>query len=108
VIRSERSRSFWSILAGAALFTVFSIQLAALWIFRGHAIIGDTTFAILVPIDLGLLIVAVLLPSLTRFKMTGLEAELSVPKPKEALAAGIPTEIGFGSSRPMFGLEPRP
>jgi hypothetical protein len=52
---------------------------------------------VLVPICLGLVVVSILLPSLSKLKLTGLEAELSQPTAKEALASGPKGEIGFGS-----------
>jgi hypothetical protein len=51
------------------------------------------------PILLGLFGVALLLPWLSRLKMTGLEAELSTPGPKESVGGGPKGEIGFASSR---------
>lgn len=51
------------------------------------------------PILLGLFGVALLLPWLSRLKMTGLEAELSAPGPKESVGSGPKGEIGFASSR---------
>jgi hypothetical protein len=57
---------------------------------------------VLAPVCLGLLVVSVLLPSLTKLKLTGLEAELSEPKPK-AVAGGPKGQIGFDRSYPGPG-----
>ena len=87
--------------ASIFLAIIFLTQLIALWIFRLRTEkITDTMLTVLVPILLGLIVVAVLLPWLSRLKMTGLEAELSEPTPKESLSSGPKGEIGFSSASP--------
>ena len=101
LIRRERARSRTSFLASFFLAVVFLAQLVALWILRFRTDkIPDAMLTVLVPILMGLMVVAVLLPWLSKIKMTGLEAEMSEPKPKEALASGPKGEIGFGSASP--------
>lgn len=101
LIRREKARSRASRFASVFLAIIFLTQLIALWILRFRTnIITDTMLTVLVPILLGLIVVAVLLPWLSRLKMTGLEAELSEPTPKESLPSGPKGEIGFGSASP--------
>ncbi|HET7199679.1 MAG TPA: tetratricopeptide repeat protein [Burkholderiales bacterium] len=72
-----------------ALASVFLLQLIILWILRLVTVkISESAIMVLVPILLGLLVVAVMLPWLRRLKLTGLEAELNEPKPKDTLVAG--------------------
>jgi hypothetical protein len=61
-------------------------------------IVTGTMLTIVVPLCLGLIVVSVLLPSLTRLKVTGLEAELSQQQGKETPASGPKGQIGFSSS----------
>lgn len=85
----------------AFLCAVLLSQLGLLWwLFLTSTRVSSAAFAALLPILLGLLVVATLLPWLSRLKLTGLEAELSVPKPKDSLSSGPKGEIGFGSSAP--------
>jgi tetratricopeptide (TPR) repeat protein len=101
LIRREKARSRASLFATIFLAIIFLTQLIALWILRFRTDkIPDTMLTVLVPILLGLMVVAVLLPWLSRLKMTGLEAELSEPTPKEALPSGPKGEIGFSSASP--------
>lgn len=99
LIRKEKARSRASFFASTFLAIIFLAQLIALWILRFRTDrVTDTMLTVLVPILLGLMVVAVLLPWLRRLKMTGLEAELSEPTPKESLTSGPKGEIGFSSA----------
>jgi len=72
-------------------------QLLAIWyLFLAATRISETTVMVLVPLLLGLLIVSVMLPWLNRIKLTGLEAEMSEPKPKESLDLGPKGSIIMG------------
>lgn len=80
---------------------IILIQLGALWYFYLHdKQVSDTVFTVVVPLLLGLLLVAVLLPWLTKFKVSGFEAELSEPEPRSSLASGPKGQIGFHSPPP--------
>ena len=100
-LRQEKAHLRAGSFASTVLALVVIIQLTALWYFRLWTnSISDTTLTVLVPILLGLLVVALLLPWLTRLKITGIEAELSTPQPKEALATGPKGAIGFNKISP--------
>src|SRR5262249_28067692 len=72
-IRQERARTRASLFASALLALVLLAQLIALWALRVWTDkVNETTLTVLVPVLLGLLVVAILLPWLTRLKMTGL------------------------------------
>ena len=59
----------------------------------------------MIPLLLGLLVVAVLLPSLNKLKLPGgFEAEIS--EKKEAISSGPKGDIGFGSSLPIISPGP--
>ena len=97
-LRSRRLASF-------SLAAVILLQLGLLWWWRlqyhlddKNAIVTGTMLTVLVPVCLGLIVVSVLLPSLTKLKLTGFEAELSQQQGKEALASGPKGQIGFSSS----------
>ncbi len=99
LLRREQRLSRSTFLAGALLGVIFLAQLVGLWIlFLVTDQITETMLTVLVPILLGLMVVAVLLPWLSRLKITGLEAELSEPRPRESLASGPKGAIGFGSA----------
>ena len=103
MMREETIRSRASLVSSLVVGVVALGQLAGLWFVRLRGgPVSDVMITVLVPVCLGLLVVSVLLPSLTKLKLTGIEAELSEPKPK-AVAAGPKGEIGFGrgSSAPV-------
>ena len=92
-------------LASFSLALLISVQLALLWWWRleygvdeKKAVVTGTMLTVLVPVCLGLIVVSILLPSLTKLKLTGLEAELSQQGGKETLASGPTGQIGFGPS----------
>jgi Flp pilus assembly protein TadD len=93
-------------LASLTLSAIILGQLALLWWWRlkygvdeKHAVVTSTMLTVLVPLCLGLVVVSILLPSLTKLKLTGgFEAELSQPQAKDTLASGPKGQIGFGSS----------
>ena len=97
ILRENKLRSRASLAASLVVGVVVLCQLIALWVMHwaNDKLVTSTMITVLVPICLGLLVVAVLLPSLTKLKLTGLEAELSEPKPK-AVASGPKGNIGFG------------
>ena len=97
----EQKRS--RLLASLTLSGIILAQLVLLWWWRlkygvdeKHAMVTSAMITVLVPVCLGLIVVSVLLPSLTKLKLTGLEAELSQPPAKETLASGPKGQIGFG------------
>jgi len=50
---------------------------------------------VLVPICLALIVISVVLPFLTKLKVTGVEAEISQPERKEGLSSGPKGDIKF-------------
>jgi tetratricopeptide (TPR) repeat protein len=99
MIREEKTRRKASLMASMVVGIAALCQLGGLWYLRlqggDKSVVTPVMITVLVPVCLGLLVVAVLLPSLTKLKLTGLEAELSEPKPS-AVAAGPKGQIGFG------------
>jgi tetratricopeptide (TPR) repeat protein len=82
---------------------VILVQLAALWYYKlAGDKISNEVFMVAVPLLLGLLVVTMLLPWITKFKVTGFEAELSEPEPHSSLATGPKGEIGFRSPSPTL------
>jgi tetratricopeptide (TPR) repeat protein len=103
-LREERAQARASGWISALLALVLLVQLGGLWALRVWTDkVAETTLAVLVPVLLGLLVVALVLPWLTRLKMTGLEAELSEAKPREALPTGPQGDVGFGNIAPKSG-----
>jgi tetratricopeptide (TPR) repeat protein len=100
-LRQETAHVRANRFASTLLALVVIIQLIAIWYFRIWTnSISETMVTVLVPILLGLLVVALLLPWLTRLKVTGIEAELSTPQPKETLATGPKGDMGFSKISP--------
>jgi tetratricopeptide (TPR) repeat protein len=81
------------------LAAIFLLQILLIWIvFLNSTKISQGTMIAIVPLLLGLMLVSILLPWLSRLKLQGLEAVLSEPKPKETLAAGPKGEVGFDTA----------
>jgi hypothetical protein len=60
------------------------------------------------PLLLGLFTISALLPTLSKLKLPGFEAEISDPKsPDPAISSGPRGDIKFGSSMPTVDAEPR-
>lgn len=73
---------------------IFLAQLILVWIlYLKTEKITLVSISVLVPILSGLLIISILLPWLSKFKMSGIEAELSARNPKENLATGPKGEM---------------
>ena len=110
LIQQEKIRARASTVASSVVGFVVFLQLVAIWTLRwwyrggDTALVGTTMITVLVPVCLGLLVVSVVLPWLSKLKLAGLEAELSEPKPKDALASGPKGEIGFGNASRTIGL----
>ena len=110
LIQQEESCSRASKVASYTVGFVVLVQLVAIWMLRWlygageSAIVTTTMITVLVPVCLGLLVVSVVLPWLSKLKLTGLEAELSETKPKEALASGPRGEITFANASRTIGL----
>ncbi|WP_377155830.1 tetratricopeptide repeat protein [Roseateles sp. UC29_93] len=101
LLRQERKPTGASRVASVFLCVVLLAHLGALWwLFIASDRVSATVFAALLPLLLGLLVVACLLPWLSRLKLTGLEAELSVPKAKDTLASGPEGALRFGDETP--------
>jgi tetratricopeptide (TPR) repeat protein len=88
LMRSSRAASYF-------LCAVLLAQLVGLWFLFMNGRISPTVFAALQPVLTGLLIVASVLPWLSRLKLTGLEAEIAIPNAKDALAVGPRGDINF-------------
>jgi len=87
LIKSSRSSSVF-------LTSIFLMQLVFIWIvYFNTTKITSGMVSVLVPVLSGLLIISVLLPWLSRFKLSGIEAELNNPNPKESLASGPKGEM---------------
>jgi tetratricopeptide (TPR) repeat protein len=110
LIQQEKARSKTSAFASFIVGFIVFLQLIAMWLLRWlygageSALVTTTMITVLVPICLGLLVVSVVLPWLSKLKLTGLEAELTEPKPKETMAAGPKGEISFGNASRTIGL----
>jgi len=101
VIKQEKTGLRASKRASAIVGAVVLVQLITLWVLRWKyrdEIVTATMITVLVPICLGLEVVSVMLPWLSRLKLTGIEAELSEVKPKDALTLGPKGEVGFGDA----------
>jgi tetratricopeptide (TPR) repeat protein len=101
----SRENQGWriSMFASCFLAGVFLVQLIALWVLRLKSdAVSDTMLTVLLPVLLGLMVVAILLPRLNRLKLTGLEAELSEPAAAPSGPKGALAESGSGSApRPI-------
>ena len=93
---------------GVSIALIMVLQLAILWYYRlkfgggDDALITGVMITVLVPVCLGLMIVAFLLPSLTKLTVTGIEVELAEPR-RVAESSGPKGEIGFGDALQMAG-----
>jgi len=72
------------------IFSIIFVQFIALWIARlyevrtGTKVLDETAMAVLLPVLLGLMIVALVLPYLTKFSLSGLAVEMESVKMVEA------------------------
>jgi tetratricopeptide (TPR) repeat protein len=79
------------------LAVTFLLIMAFIFVLFLKAKISEPAMAgIVIPLLL-LVLASILLPWLSKLKLKGLEADLSVPKPKETLTSGPKGEVGFDS-----------
>ncbi len=81
------------------------LHLVAVWILFAYKKIDATTLVVLIPLLLGLAVVALLLPWLTRLKLPGVEAELS--QPKQSISSGPTGDLTLSSPLPSITRAPR-
>lgn len=99
----KRARaSFW---AGFCVGAIAVVQLTFLWYLFNLGKVSETIVTILVPILLGLVVVAFLIPVLYKLKLPGLGIELS--RPTEPISSVARGEITFRSSPPTISSGPR-
>lgn len=103
LLSRENQGARLGMVASGFLAGVFLVQLVVLWVLRLNTdAVSDTMLTVLLPILLGLMVVAILLPRLNRLKLTGLEAQLSEPAAVPSGPKGALAEIGSGSApRPI-------
>lgn len=99
MIKQERKQLKSSRFASFFLTAIFLFQLIFAWfLYFRTTKITPAMISVLVPVLSGLLILSILLPWLNRFKLSGIEAELSDPKPKDSLASGPKGEMLISNS----------
>jgi len=98
--RRQRS-ALLSLWVQVLLVGVLLAQVVAIWVLMVLGTLGQTQFAALLPVLLGLVLVVFLLPRLTQLKLPGFEAKMELPadvSPAEALLQLSPGEL-----QPLFG-----
>jgi tetratricopeptide (TPR) repeat protein len=87
LVKSSKLPSFF-------LTIIFLSQLVLVWVlYLKTGKINTAVISVLVPILSGLLVISILLPWLSKFKMSGIEAELTSRNPKDSLASGPKGEM---------------
>ncbi|HEX5885660.1 MAG TPA: tetratricopeptide repeat protein [Pyrinomonadaceae bacterium] len=104
LIREEKERSRSSFWAGFCVGALAVSQLILLWYFFKQGKVTETILSVLLPILLGLVVVAFLIPVLYKLKLPGLEAELRERKDNVSAPKG---EIVFSTSPPTISSGPR-
>ena len=101
LLRKENILSRGSLWGGIGVGVLAFTQLIVLWyLFLTGDKVDDKMVMLLVPILIGLVVIAFLLPWLIKIKLPGLEAELT--KPEERVAVGPRGDFGFtGYKAPM-------
>jgi tetratricopeptide (TPR) repeat protein len=105
VLQAEHERSRASFWGGVFVGAIAVVQLTFLWYLFNRGKVSETIVTILVPILLGLVVLAFLYPVLYKLKLPGMEAELN--KPSEPVSPGPRGEIIFRSSPPTITSGPR-
>ncbi len=91
--------------ATVIILTVVLVQLVALWVLHELGRVKDPLLSLMLPILFGLVVIAFLLPYLTKLKMPGLEADLQPPLVSRSV--GPTGEIGFSGQSPSMGADSR-
>jgi tetratricopeptide (TPR) repeat protein len=105
LLRQRRVQTRGGVWGTILLGVLALVQLGVAWWFYFNQRISETTLAVLVPILLGLGVLAFLLPWLTKFKLPGLEAEMS--QPKEAVSTGPTGVLASPGPMPTVSQGPR-
>lgn len=108
VITDERRRFRNPEFKSWLIFSIIFLQFIALWIARiyevrtGTKVLDETAMAVLLPVLLGLMIVAFVLPSLTKFSLSGLAVEME-SSVKTVEAKGPTGKIDFEMATQSMG-----
>lgn len=105
LLQSERIRSRGSMLAGIVVGAISIVQIIILWVFYFLEKINENILLVMLPILLGLTVIAFLLPWLIKIKLPGIEAELS--QPTKSISSGPTGEINFASSTSLINTGPQ-
>lgn len=92
----ERTQSISFMTGAVALVSIAVIQLAAVWFLFLTKQIPESSMLIIVSMSIGLLVIALLLPHLSKLKFLGVEAEVSKPVP--TISPGPSTAVIQGVS----------
>ena len=108
VITDERRRFRNPEFKSWLIFSIIFLQFIALWIARiyevktGTKVLDETAMAVLLPVLLGLMIVAFVLPALTKFSLSGLAVEME-SSVKAVEAKGPTGKIDFEMATQTMG-----
>lgn len=106
LIREEKERSRTSFWAGFCVGALAVSQLVLLWYdFLKQGRVTETILSVLLPILLGLVVVAFLIPVLYKLKLPGLEAELR--ERKDPVSSALKGEVVFSTLPPTISSGPR-
>lgn len=105
LLQSEQIRSRGSMLAGFVVGAISIVQIIILWVFYFMEKINENVLLVMLPILLGLTVIAFLLPWLIKIKLPGIEAELS--QPTKSISSGPIGEINFASSTTLIKAGPQ-
>jgi tetratricopeptide (TPR) repeat protein len=101
LIRQEKAFARTSLPERIFIAGIIIVNIIGIWyLYLFTERISETSVMVIIPLLLGFLLVSFLLPWLTKFKLTGFEAELSEPTPKDSLSIGPKGEIITVSTPP--------
>jgi tetratricopeptide (TPR) repeat protein len=104
-IRKDRTVTQAGLVAGVVVGSAAGAQLALLWIFFLLHRVSGTMLATTIPVLLGLLVLAFVLPRVIEFSFGGVRAVLTAPAP--AIARGPSGELNIVSAQPAIGTGSR-
>jgi hypothetical protein len=92
-------------MGGMLVAIIMIVQLIFMWMLYLRKLVSENTVLVMLPILLGLIVIAFVLPYMIKLKLPGVEAEIS--KPTQKVPSGHSGGLSLSTRPPSLAVGPR-